>query len=240
MPMLHWRESCLRLIAELTTCNAPTAERASSSATYSVYAPPRRLRHVQEAHTILGLDERRLKLVLVAHRKHSWIVDLMLSRFLNHPDGGLTRLIEQKLGEFGFLRRVLWQHIIVCRTNVHLTGCEYILVFVLERCKSVIENVVPSVALMRAQALHSGWTGLLVGASHIGNSHGPVDLFVSLGLVGQVQFVFERRATSTVASFVAAALVGDVVSQTPLSFVHIRSRCGKLLLDGLHCFDRLI
>ena len=106
--MLHWRESCLRLVAELTTRNAPAAESASSPATYSVYAPSRRLRHVKEAHTILGLEERRLKLFLVTHRKHSWIVDLMLSRFLNHHDGGLTRLIEQELGEFGFLRRVLW------------------------------------------------------------------------------------------------------------------------------------
>ena len=233
--MLHWRESCARLIAKLTTSDAPTSESASSPAAYSVYAPSRRLRHVQEAHTILGLDERRLKLF---HRKNSWIANLMRSRFLNHPDGGLTRFIEEELGEFGFLRRVLWQHVIIFPIDVHLTGCEYILVLVLERRKPVIEDVVPPVAIMRAQALHSRGTDLLMGASHIGNSHGPVDLFVSLGLVGQVQFVFEGRATSTVASSVAAAL-GDV-SQTPLFFVHVYRRCCDLLLDGLHCFDRLI
>ena len=68
---------------------------------------------------------------------------------------------------------------------------KYVFVLVFERRKPLIENVVSTVAFMSAQASHSGGTDLLVGAAHIGNSHGPVDLFVSLCLVGQVHFVFE-------------------------------------------------
>ena len=184
--MLHGRESGLRLIAKLTAHDAPAAERATRPATYSaIYAPARRLRHFREAHAIFSLEERRLKLVLAHRTKHSWIADLVLSRLLNHPDGGLTGLVEEELGEFGFMRRFL-DHLTICFFNIHLTGCKYLLVLVLERCKPVIEQVVSPVALIRPQAPNAGRADLLVGAPHIGNSHGPVDLFVPLRLVGQI------------------------------------------------------